>query len=283
MSSKVATPTDRPDDPWVPATTRPLPLVDGAAPARADGGDGADPATRPGTTRAWRRLVAAVRTPRGAGTAATLAGAALVLVVGMTTSPPSGVMELQAGPADLLATDQPGSGLPESGRPAQGSLPRVADRADPSSVTTRVAGTTGTEAPDVTVRLTAAGTPDALDAASAPRNDSAPGNGSAHGTAGARSASALTEIAAVEATPVAASLPSGCPVGAIEIWTPGGPLTVGAAVGVPVGVRLAADAPAACRQAAMTVAIAGTATVTGAGGQPVRVPVTGSVTFSPSR
>ena len=256
MSSKVATPTDRPDDPWVPATTRPLPLVDGAAPARADGGDGADPATRPGTTRAWRRLVAAVRTPRGAGTAATLAGAALVLVVGMTTSPPSGVMDLQTGPADLPATD-----LPATGPPAQDSLPRAAGRADPGSGLSTAAGSatgsggaTSTEAPDVTVRLTAAGTP-----------------------------TALTEIAAVEATPVAASLPTGCPVGAIEVWTPGGPLTVEASVGVPVGVRLAADAPAACRQAAMTVAVAGTATVTGAGGQPVRVPVTGSVTFSPSR
>jgi len=183
-----------------------------------------------GSTPLHRRLVAALRTPRGAGTAATLAGAGLALVVGLTTSPPSGVMELDTRPPDLPAPT--------------------------------LAGPTGIGPSDVTVRLSAAG--------------ARAGDGRAAG-------GALTEVAAVEASPVAGSLPPGCPPTAIRVWTPPGPLTLDAGVGVPVGVSLAPDAPAACRRDAMTLTVAGTVTVSGAGGQPVRIPVTGSVAFSPSR
>jgi hypothetical protein len=98
--------------PFASPSTDPIPVPDPATGPAAAEIAAAAAAARDAPRGAVRRAEAALRTPRGAGACAIAAGVLLALAVGLTTSTPSGVIDLAAEDAELQANGGNGSGRP---------------------------------------------------------------------------------------------------------------------------------------------------------------------------
>jgi len=188
VSSQNPSPAGSTERPWYPSpSTRPIPLPQAAGSAGIGGRRASD---------GVRRLLAVGRTPQGAGLAAICAAALVVLAVGLTTSPPSGVIDLDVADPPPAVTETLTPTPSDAAMPADAPPADVADPA--AEVPVRLAVTGANAVSEI----------DSVDAAVAPGSLPA---GCPPGSVRVRTPTGPLTIAPGDGVPVGVGLMPGAP------------------------------------------------------------------------